>query len=707
MDKKENKTSFTDLSNEYKVISILATLAAKLKDVELVNRLYDNLKEISKEIEQFEKSNNPENENCLQTVDIYRKILSLKLSDMDIDNPDEKIKINEISIELNDKEEYPYLNIANALYEKGMFSEAAEVCKKITKMFESAPVWEILGKILRVQKKYDLSVEAYKKYLTLNEKDEEAERALYDIYEELLSTDYNSLDGDIEQNYLVAMTLLSQNFSPQALWKFAQLLKVDSNDIRYIKGASIAFIKLKAYSVVKKHFIPVLEEYKSDPEVLNIIGSVYFGIPENYKDAIPYYEKLVELYPNESEPYDRLSFLYERVYQDKFIDKQIFYAQKALEYSENKNPIYAFLAKLYYRNGDKKECEKYFNLLMNNNPKPEEKIIYGRYFMKEGNIEKGFDFYRCRFDTGNIAYPKDLIPEKRWNGEDDLSNSTVIVHYEQGFGDSVMFSRYIPDIAKLAKKVIFVVQKNLIPVFKDSGYERYCEILSHEADINPNIELENTNASVMYSKGSGMSKIPHDYHIPIADTPYLFKESPDKMYSAKGYLSVKPEKVEAFRQKYINKNDKIKVGLAYHGTKDSILTYRDIPVNAFIPLLKMDNLEFYSFQSDVYAKELETLDPKIKINDLGKVFKNFEDTACAMNCMDLVISSDNVVMNLAGALGVKTYGMFNVYTESRWYKTDGEDIGWYKSVKPFKAKTFNDWEGVVKEIKEEIIKEFC
>ena len=59
-----------------------------------------------------------------------------------------------------------------------------------------------------------------------------------------------------------------------------------------------------------------------------------------------------------------------------------------------------------------------------------------------------------------------------------------------------------------------------------------------------------------------------------------------------------------------------------------------------------------------------------------------------------------------GPLGIKTYGLFNIYPESRWYKTKGDDIGWYKSVRPFQTKTFNAWADLVKEIKLAIIKDF-
>ena len=87
---------------------------------------------------------------------------------------------------------------------------------------------------------------------------------------------------------------------------------------------------------------------------------------------------------------------------------------------------------------------------------------------------------------------------------------------------------------------------------------------------------------------------------------------------------------------------------------------------------------------------------------LGKTFKNWEDTACAMKCMDVMVTTDNGVMNLAGALGVKTFGLFNTIVEWRWFKTEGEDIAWYKSIKPFQCPTSKAWDVPVAKVIDEI-----
>ena len=500
-----------------------------------------------------------------------------------------------------------------------------------------------------------------------------------------------------------ALAYMSQNKCALAFGEYLRLLKSEPDNIEFIKQLCSNLLVLKGYTVILDYFFDKLEPYKdTDNKVLGILSGALYSSQEHYDDAIPFFEKMVEVYPEDSSAWFNLAFCTERTYQDKYLDKQIEYTKKSLEYSPDDSAILAFLGRLLFRNGQTEESRECFEKMMKCKPNPEDVVVYSRFLLKTGELTKGYDMHRIRFDTGIIAYPKLLTWDKRWDGEKDLSDSTVIAHYEQGFGDSVMFSRYLPELSKRAKKVIFVVQKNLIPLFKSSGYDKYCEILSHEADVNPNIELENTNRSVMYSNGKGMGMIEHDYHIPLMDLPYLMKESTDKMAQAGGYLKSDKDKIAEFREKYINKNNKFKIGLAYHGTKDSILTYRDISVHKFLPLLKMDGVEFYSFQSDKYAQELQELDKSINIVDLGKVFKDFGDTAAAMNCMDLTITTDNVIMNLGGALGLKTFVLFNKYTEARWYKTEGEDVGWYKSVKPFHAKTFNDWDNLIIEVKKEV-----
>lgn len=727
MDKDFN-AKLIHLVNAYKLTANLSMPAIKRNDYKTVCFLNKKLKNIWENILQFIKNNCSEKTfkivkdtsvsefsediESIKTIDMYNKILALKYTNIKLKDIKKVIHINNLSIELNPNNEIPYINIAKELLKEKKYKQVSDICERIKTISDTAPVWEILGNTYYAQKDYGKAIESYIQYLELNENDDKGRKKLYKIYQESLSKNRKIYSNKEQEVILIkSFEYLKEHKPALAYGEFVKLYKIRPENIEIQKRVASCLLMLKAYNIILEYFLKTFTPvFKTDKDALRIIASAYFSSQEHYKEAIPLYEDLIKFCPDESELYSRLAFCYERVYQDKLLDKQVCIAEKSIELNPKDNNTITLLARLYYRQGKIKDCEKLLKKMMKNNPIASERVVYGRFLMKEGKITEGYDIYRDRFDTGIVAYPKSLTNEKRWNGIDDLSDSTVLIHYEQGFGDSVMFSRYIPEVAKLAKRVIFVVQKNLIPIFKSSGFDKYCEILSHEADINPHIKLKNTNRSVMYSNGKGMEMIEHNYHIPLMDLPYLMKESPQKMTQAGGYLHVDLDKVKSFRKKYkgkyFNDNGKIKIGLAYHGTKDSVLTYRDIPIKHFLPIIKMKDVECYSFQSDEYAKQLQELDKSVKIIDLGKIFKDFEDTACAMNCMDLIISTDNVIMNLGGALGLRTYGLFNKYTESRWYKTQGDDIGWYKSVRPFQAKTHNDWDNLIKDVKSAIIDEF-
>ena len=136
-------------------------------------------------------------------------------------------------------------------------------------------------------------------------------------------------------------------------------------------------------------------------------------------------------------------------------------------------------------------------------------------------------------------------------------------------------------------------------------------------------------------------------------------------------------------------------------------TDRDIPLEFLYPLMQMPEVEVYSFQVDDLSRQMDRIPNDCNMIRLGKTFTNWEDTACAMNCMDLMVTTDNGVMNLAGALGVKTFGLFNTIVEWRWFKTQGEDIAWYKSIKPFQCPTSKAWDIPVNEVIKEIEKIQC
>jgi len=176
---------------------------SRLACLEQIKKLHNDLNEVFSSVVQFLKKTGsakiaeqitydeyghlPEDFNSLKIIDSYKKILSLKYTNVETDNIEDKIYMNKLSVELNPPEEIAYLNIARALYENGNYAESLELCKFIKTISDTAPVWCLLGDIYRSLKMYGESIDSYRTYLELNENDEEAEQTLSEIYEEALS----------------------------------------------------------------------------------------------------------------------------------------------------------------------------------------------------------------------------------------------------------------------------------------------------------------------------------------------------------------------------------------------------------------------------------------------------------------------------------------------------------------------------------------
>jgi len=472
-----------------------------------------------------------------------------------------------------------------------------------------------------------------------------------------------------------------QNFL-KALELYRDMLNFTGFPVTVYKNIGLCMKNLGDADMAIK-FLEHFEEISPDKEDVYIyLGDLVYSDIKDNKKAIGYYEKALEKYPDNFTIYNMLGHLYSTCYQDKFKEKQIYYLTKAYELAPQNRIVVKNLAYVLGKFDELAKADAMYAKLMYLNPTHSDLHAYGAYLVKHQRFSEGFKFLQHRFlkeDLGNVAFPELLkTKKKKWNMKLDISNKVILLHFEQGFGDSIMFARFIDEIKQRCKEVLFVVQKPLIPLMKDSklGVEIYSE------DDIPNLN--------------------YDYWIPLMDAPIVCETRPDTIPNTQGYLKVPTAKINAYKKQYINDNDKLKIGIAYEGTMASKETNRDIELKYFYPLMKLPDVEVYSFQVDDLTRQMDQIPPDANLIRLGKTFRDWEDTACAMNCMDLMITTDNGVMNLAGALGIKTFGLFNRITEWRWFKTDGEDLVWYKSIKPFQCPTSDDWDTPIGQIMKEV-----
>jgi len=401
-------------------------------------------------------------------------------------------------------------------------------------------------------------------------------------------------------------------------------------------------------------------------DIYRYMGDIY-AEKEEFESAINYYKKYVEKRPNEAHAYGKIGHFYDRINHYQNLDLQIEFFEKALALDPNDITTLRNLVVEYPRVDKYKETQDCYQRLFKLGATTDDYFNYACFRIKLGDFEEGWKYYENRI-LG--LFPK--MKKARWKGQ-NIDNKTLLVLCEQGFGDTIQFVRYLSRVRKLAGKVIFRVQDLMYDLIKFNA--EGCEVVSISTPIE---------------------KIEFNYHVPLMSLPYILKGRIDDIPLSEGYIKADKKISKKYKKEFFD-NDCLKIGISWQGS-DLGNMLRNIPIETFYPLTKLKNVKVYSFQKGPCTEVLKQLPEGIEIVDLGNTFNDFNDTAAAMENIDLFISSDNAVPHLAGAMAKKTYFLINKNSEWRWF-LDTKTTPWYKSFKLFKKKDENDsWDSLMAEV---------
>ena len=308
----------------------------------------------------------------------------------------------------------------------------------------------------------------------------------------------------------------------------------------------------------------------------------------------------------------------------------------------------------------------------------DDKFDYAAFCLNKGNLKEFYKYFEYRFDKENNKTDFPVINKPKWDGNTDISNAKLLIYYEQGYGDTFLMYGYMPRLLKLAKKVIFIPHEATYSLLKDNDCG--IEILQEY-------------------KYKDISSIDFDYYIPSMSILSTLKINKRNISVGAGYIKANKELVKDYKKRYFN-NKKLKIGISVGGNTNGDLS-RDIPIIELLPLNDLENVELYMITKGMDDNKLDIFN-KNKIHNLGNVFADFSHTAAAIENCDLMITSDNCILNLAGAMGKRTYGIFNNPNQFRWFDLSGEDTIWYKTVKPFVNDGYNMWNTSINKVINEI-----
>jgi tetratricopeptide (TPR) repeat protein len=296
---------------------------------------------------------------------------------------------------------------------------------------------------------------------------------------------------------------------------------------------------------------------------------------------------------------------------------------------------------------------------------------HGLTLLAMGNYADGWDEYEWR--TLLPGFAMQAMDRPQWQGE-DLDGRTLLVHAEQGLGDTLQFIRYLSFLRNTDGEVIFACPDRLIPL-----------VQGFAADIRV----------VPLNK-----KVPHEVQAPLMSLPRLFHETLPFEPQGGRYLDPEPDRVAHWADQ-LGAGAARRIGICWQGSTG----YRNdgrrsIPLLNFEPLARIDNIELVSLQQGEGTEQIAEMPWRDRITDLTADMDHdgaFTDTLAVMASLDLVVTSDTAIAHLAGAAGIPVFMALCHLPDWRW-SLKGQSSPWYSSMRLFRQETAGDWTSVFNQI---------
>ncbi|MDD2697334.1 MAG: tetratricopeptide repeat protein [Arcobacteraceae bacterium] len=422
-----------------------------------------------------------------------------------------------------------------------------------------------------------------------------------------------------------------------AIENFKKALSLDKDYVSAYSNLAICYKKIKEYHKTINCLFKALQLSKTpDVDIYYNLGNTLSSI-EEYSKAISYFDKVIEIDPTYYKAYHAKGLVFNHLTDYK---KALWYFKKTLEYKSDYSDSIFAISLIELRNGD---------------------------------FINGWEHYESRFEATNPL--KKLSYELPFYNGENITNKTILIQEEQGFGDNIQFIRYIELIKKENPKKIYVaVRKELIRVF----------------ELIDGINVV-TNADILYDI---------DFVVSLLSMPRIFKTTLETIPINIPYLRVSLSDDISFQ--IIQNTKKIKVGFAYQGNKEHKNdNYRSIPLEIFKTLFTLEDVEFYSLQIGENKELLKIQNEYHNVFDCNEIVSDFHDSGQILSHLDFIITIDSALAHFSGALGKITYLLLSQNSEWRWLESR-VDSPWYPSVTIFRQKELGMWGEVIDEVQKKL-----
>jgi tetratricopeptide (TPR) repeat protein len=305
---------------------------------------------------------------------------------------------------------------------------------------------------------------------------------------------------------------------------------------------------------------------------------------------------------------------------------------------------------------------------------PEAHFEAGMARLTLGEFEAGWKDYEWRWKTGTFADKRREFCRPLWLGEAGVSGKTVLLHVEQGFGDTIQFIRYAPLLVERGAKVICEVQGELRAL------------------------LSQLDGLEIIARGEMLPSF--DMHCPLLSLPFAFRTKLETIPADIPYLKAPAERIARWRDRL--PPDRPCVGFVWSGSSSHKNdANRSIPLVHLAALVRDLPVHCVSLQNELRDADRQALCEFSNLVHFGDEFSDFADTAAVISLLDVVVSVDTAVAHLAGAMGKRVIILLPHAADFRWMRQRG-DSPWYPTAKLLRQRAFSDWDSVIIRLRDEM-----
>jgi tetratricopeptide (TPR) repeat protein len=516
----------------------------------------------------------------------------------------------------------------------------------------------------------------------------------------------NPESPDIAKLFQEGLALHGQGKLGSAKQIYEQILKIQSNHFDALQLLGTIYTQVKQYEVSLYFFDRAIQIAKTHAAVFNNRGIALKELTR-FDDALTSYDEAIRIKPDYAEAlYNRANVLQELKRFDSALtsyDAALHIKPDYVEALYNRGNVLQELKRfddalisyeevlrirpnhveaLCNRGNAYQEIRRFDEALASYDEALRIKPDYAEatwnkslLLILTGNYQEGWMLYETRSEKEDLKKNFPRYPQLAWRGNEDIRNKKILIHSEQGLGDSLQFIRYLDQIHQLGAEIILEVPRTLVTL----------------------VNTIQTPITII-EKGSKLPEF--DAYCPLLSLPFVFKTTVDTIPSVVPYLSADKKKVSEWNNRLGVKTRK-RIGLVWSGSAVHKNDHnRSIPLEVFTDLLKLP-VEWHSLQNEYRIEDKNFLDGHPEVRQHQEELGDFADTAALIECMDLVISVDTSVAHLAGALGKTTWILLPFVPDFRWM-LEREDCLWYPTAKLLRQDEHRDWKKVIMKLMREL-----